>query len=388
MSLFIKNHHKEFKIFGIAIGFRIIIYIFSVVIMAMMGEYESGILFSDFLETWKRWDSTPYINIAQNTYIRAIENGEHLFLVFYPLYPWLIRLFSVFIEDFRLCGILISTLSYAIGCIFFYKITEKEFGDKAAENAVLLLAVFPFAFFFGSIATESLFFAVISAFFYYLRKHKWYLVAILGALACMTKVQGLLLTFSVLAELFFFKRGFYLLKQKKWKEFLKRIILPGGISALMLGGFVVYLYINYYVEGDPFKFLFYQKNHWGNSLCPMWNTLEYIIHYAVHDWHLSIGMSLWVPELLLFIVFIVFIIYGFKRIRSMYLIYLIMFFLLTYSSTWLISGGRYTLSALPIFMLLGNWVSKHERLKTPVAVCSAMLMAIYMVGFYSWKQIM
>lgn len=379
----------EIRIFGKAICFRMVIYIFSVCIMAIMGDYTGGITFSDFLEAWKRWDSAHYINIAENGYAGAIENGEHIFLVFYPLYPWLMKTLSIIIDDFRLCGIMISVVCYGVGSIFFYKITEKEFDSKTAENALIMISIFPFAFFFGSIATESLFFAVASAFFYYLRKHDWNMTAFWGFLACLTKVQGVLLAFAVLVELFYFKRGIRLIREKKWKSFLKRVIYPGCVVATMLFGLVVYLLINYAVEGDLFRFMYYQKNHWGNGLCPIWETIKYITQNAVSGWSSSVGMSLWVPELLLFAGYLIAIVYGsIRKLRPMYLAYLVVFFLLTYSSTWLISAGRYTLSALPVFMLAGDWLSKHEKRKIPVMILSAMLMVIYMTGYYSWKQIM
>lgn len=49
----------------------------------------------------------------------------------------------------------------------------------------------------------------------------------------------------------------------------------------------------------------------------------------------------------------------------MYLAYLIAFCLLTYSSSWLISAGRYTLSALPLFLLEGDWLQRHENVNFP-----------------------
>ena len=61
---------------------------------------------------------------------------------------------------------------------------------------------------------------------------------------------------------------------------------------------------------------------------------------------------------------------------------------LTYSSTWLLSAGRYTLNALPLFMLLGAFAAKHKKSKVPIAVLSGMAMMIYMIGYYQWKQIM
>lgn len=383
------KYSEEIKIFVTAAGFRIVLYLISVCVMAIMGDYPNGISFSDFLEAWKRWDSAHYLNIAENGYAGAIENGEHIFLVFYPLYPWLIKALSILIKDLRLCGIVISVISYGIGSVFLYKIVKSELGEKAAENALMLISVFPFAFFFGSIATESLFLAITAAFFYYLRKHDWQMAAFLGFLACLTKVQGLLLAFAVLVELFYFKRGIKLIRERKWKSFFKRIIYPGCIAALMLFGFGIYLFINYSVEGDPFRFMYYQRNHWGNGLCFPWETIGYVKDNALRNWNTSIGMSLWVPELLLFAVYILAIVYGFvRKLRPMYMIYLIVFFLLTYSSTWLISGGRYTLSALPVFMLAGDWTARHEKWKLPSVLFSAMLMIVYMIGYYSWKQIM
>ena len=386
---FTERYPAETKIFCAAICFRIVFYLFSVVVMAVMGDYSSGITFSDFLEVWKRWDSQHYLNIAENGYAGAIENGEHIFLVFYPLLPWLLRCLAVIFHDLRFCGILLSTICYGIGCIFFYKTAEKEFGKDVALTATIAISVFPFGFFFGSIMTESLFFAIASAFLYYVRQHRWSLVALLGFLACLTKVQGLLLAFAVLVELFYSENGIALLRGRKWKDFLRKVILPGCQAALMLLGFVVYLLINYQVEGDPFRFLYYQSNHWYNGFAPIWSTLQYIIQNAVTGWYTSTGMSLWVPELVLFFVYIVGIVYGFRRkIRPMYLAYLIVFFLLTYSSSWLISAGRYTLSALPLFFLAGDWLQRHEKWKLPILLLSSMLMMLYFVGYFSWKQIM
>lgn len=386
---FTERYPAETKIFCAAICFRIVFYLFSVVVMAVMGDYSGGITFSDFLEVWKRWDSQHYLNIAENGYAGAIENGEHIFLVFYPLLPWLLRCLAVIFHDLRFCGILLSTICYGIGCIFFYKTAEKEFDKDVALTATIAISVFPFGFFFGSIMTESLFFAIASAFLYYVRQHRWSLVALLGFLACLTKVQGLLLAFAVLVELFYSENGIALLRGRKWKDFLRKVILPGCQAALMLLGFVVYLLINYQVEGDPFRFLYYQSNHWYNGFAPIWSTLQYIIQNAVTGWYTSTGMSLWVPELVLFFVYIVGIVYGFRRkIRPMYLAYLIVFFLLTYSSSWLISAGRYTLSALPLFFLAGDWLQRHEKWKLPILLLSSMLMMLYFVGYFSWKQIM
>ena len=386
---FYDRHRTAIRIFTAAVSFRVAIYILSVCVMAIFGNYPEGITFKDFLETWNRWDSPHYIDIAEKGYSGAIENGQHLFLVFYPLYPWLMRALSFLFGDMRLCGILVSTVCYGIGCVYFYKAAEGEIGREGAGYALLAISLFPFAFFWGAIVTESLFFAVASIFFCRLRQHRWVEVAFWGALACLTKVQGLLLAFAVLFEVFHAGRGIYLLRCRQWKKFLKRIMGPGIICSFMLTGFGIYLWINYSVEGDPLRFMYYQKEHWSQELCPIWQTFSYIKDNAVNGWNTSAGMSIWVPELVLFFVFIIGIIYGIrKRLRPMYLVYLLVFFLLTYSTSWLLSGGRYTLNALPLFMLEGKWLAEHKKASGAVLMLSGALMIVYQVGFYQWKQIM
>ena len=205
------GRNRSIRVFAGAILVRLLVYLVSVCVMAIFGDYGEGISFCDFLEAWKRWDSAHYLNIAENGYAGAIEDGKHLFLVFFPLYPWLIRALHMLVGDYRLAGILISTVCFGIGNVFLDKLMRLEFGQEEAGRAAALLAVFPFSFFFGSILTESLYFAILSAFFWFLRKHRWSGVAAVGFLACLTKVQGVLLTLCVVAELFYDQHGFALL---------------------------------------------------------------------------------------------------------------------------------------------------------------------------------
>ena len=379
----------ETKIIFGAIGFRLAVYIFSVVVLALLENYENQITFSDFLAAWTRWDSQHYIDVAAYGYSGAVENGEHLFLVFYQLLPWLLRAMHVLIGDYRLCGLLLDTFCFCVGSVYFYRLTEREYGSQTANNALILLAVFPFSFFFGAVLTESLFFALSAMFLYYLRSHKWLAVAVLGFLACLTKTQGCMLAFAVAAELLVSEKGLRLLREKKWKEFGRRILCPGMICSLMVLGFAVYLGINRYVEGDCFRFLYYQKNHWHNAFCPIWETFSYLVRYSFGSGNMATRFSIWIPELILFVVWIVWIGYGIKRrLPAAYMVYLIVLFLLTYSSTWLLSGGRYALCALPGFMLVGDWLTRHEKWKMPTLIASSMLLAVYLTGYLLGRQIM
>lgn len=381
--------NRSIRIFATAILFRLLIYMIYFCIMAMFGSYQEEITFENFLDALKRWDSYHYLNIAENGYHGAVENGNHIFLVFYPLYPCLIKAVSLVVGNAAFAAVLVSDFCYGMGCVYFDKLMCREFGKEASENAVALISVFPFAFFFGSVMTESLFFMVSAAFLYHLRRHEWWEVMFFGFLACMTKIQGALLAFAVVAELFYSCHGFWLLRTGRWKVFFKKIVFPGLKCVPMLGGLAVYLVINYVVEGDFFRFMYYQEHHWNHTLGPIWNTLSYMWDYVKGGWFTSDGMSLWVPQFLLFFINIVVIIYGvIKGLRPTYLVYLILFYLMTYSSTWLISGGRYNLSALPFFMLGGKFMADYPKTKNLILMTSFGLMIVYMAGYFQGKQIM
>lgn len=384
-----KYKSKEFQIFMSAIGFRIAMYIIYWGIMAMSGNYDEGITLQDYFEAWKRWDATPYLDIAIKDYNNCIENGQHLYLVFLPLYPWAIKIFQIVFRSYYAAGLAVSTFSFGIGSVYFYRMATEEFSYDVAKYAMIGLAIFPFGFFHGAIMTESLFFALLAAFMYYLRKHSWMEVTVIGVFACLTKLQGAFLCFAILVELMHSSRIFELIKSKDYKRIWKDFLLPGLRCVPMLFGVFVYLLINYLVEGNPFAFLEYQQSNWHHTLGPVWHTVKYMYEYSVGDTDISTKLVMWWPQLFLFFVVFASIIYAIiKKMRPSFITIMVVLYLVTYSSTWLISGGRYVMSILPLFIVEGQLLSKHPVLRKCVFAFSFGLMIVYMTAYYNWQQIM
>ena len=357
--------------------------------MIMSDQYVDGLTLNSYLEGWKRWDGSAYLDIAQFGYSHYQENGQHLYLVFWPLYAWIIRCLSLIFRNYMLSALIASSVLYSIGIVYFYLLLEAEFDKDIAKYSVIAISIYPFAFYFGAMMTESLFFAISAAFFYYLYKHQYLIVTMLGFLACLTKVQGALLAFAILIELGLSSNVLMKIKVRDIRGILTEFIYPGIKCIPMLFGILVYMLINYRIDGAPFIFLTYQKEHWGNTLCPMWQTIKYVAEYAFKNTHNSSGLCMWIPEFLLFFIFLSAIAYAIKsRLNLSYVVYLTVFFIITYSSTWLISGARYSLSALPLFICEGIFLNKHPRIRAIVFPLSVGLMVIYMNAYFSWKQIM
>jgi hypothetical protein len=118
------------------------------------------------LAVWGRWDAVHYLNIAREGY-----HGTEM--AFFPLYPTLISLLARIVGNQLIAGLLISNLALFFGLLYFYKLVEHQYNREVAHRATFYISIFPTAIFFSAVYTESLFFALTVASFYYIREHKW-----------------------------------------------------------------------------------------------------------------------------------------------------------------------------------------------------------------------
>ena len=102
----------------------------------------------------------------------------------------------------------------------------------------------------------------------------------------------------------------------------------------------------------------------------------------------SMKMSIWLPEVIIVILVIVVLFYALKTQPLKYTAYLWVYTMVCYGVTFLISGGRYMLCALPIFIIAGDFFEQHERLYRLAVILSTAFMAVYMAGYFNGKQIM
>lgn len=377
-----------YEVFFTALLFRILIFIVSVVGMRLFADGNQAITFNEAIGYWNRWDTINYLKIAELGYANHLENGQPLFLVFFPLYPWLIRLVHVVIPSYEVSAFFISYISYALGCCFLYRLVIKDYGVQIARTTILLISIFPFAFFFGSMLSESVFFLTSVAGLYYIREHKWGRVMIVGIFCTLSRMHGILLGLAAGIELCEYYKPLYLIRKKRWKGIgnilLKKVPFLCGIAI----GTFVYLGINYKVSGNAFQFLVYQKSNWSNGSTWFTKALDYIIYYALSpDAPSDSRVSIFLPELFLFIFTVWILVKCCRRHRTMYTGYLMAYLLINYSLTWLISGGRYMSCAIPLFIFLAEFLERHKKLKTGYVVLSSCLMGIYLLGYLFYKNI-
>lgn len=286
--------------------------------------------FGNFFIPWIRWDGPHYIEIAQKGY-QTVGEGV-LFIVFYPLYPLLIKLTALFIQNFQLCSILVAITFSCIASILLFELALLNYNKRLAFLSVWFLNIFPTSYFLQASYTESLFLTTSIASVYFFQKNNFYLSGFFGALSSLARVNGIILPILVLFE------------PKK----ITQKIISMSLSFL---GFLFYLLINFFIYGDFFYFTKPLMNNWYKTFEWPWIGIKNLINYISSQkgdyYYLFLG------ELIFVILLFIASFFVFLKIRKSYGIYMFINLFLFTSTSFIMSTPRYALSLFPIFLALG-----------------------------------
>jgi len=118
-----------------------------------------------------RWDTAFYYSIATSGYSWDPAVFQHENIVFFPLYPLLMRWGGTLLGGRTLlAGLLVSLIAFAGAIAILYRLAVLEMGEAHAGPAILFLATFPFALFYSAVYTESLFLLLTVGAFYGMRR--------------------------------------------------------------------------------------------------------------------------------------------------------------------------------------------------------------------------
>lgn len=325
---------------------------------------------SDYLEFWRCTDSLHYLDISRDWYLSEGSIDRLVQLVFLPGYPVAVRAFNAFIGNDIISGLTVSALSFSVSGCVLYKLLRLDMSVDDTLRCIKYLLISPAVFFFAAPMSESLFFLLSVSCIYLARKRQWLLSCVMGGLASFTRSLGLMLVVPVLMEFVHYcVNG----KAKPWKA-LNIFFIPLGFAA--------YCYVNYLVAGDPFKFMQYQSEHWGQHLGCFFNTAAYQTKYALE----SIGtdrvnlLGLWLPNLVSTFAALVFTCLAAKKLRPSYTAYFIAYYVIAIGATWLLSAPRYLL-VMPVIPMAMAGLSRSRRADILLTSLSILCMAGYMTVF-------
>ena len=357
----------ELRIAGVAVAFRVVGAFVGFLANITIPDYQDqGFTVLEranpFWDRFARYDSGWYYGIAANGYT-FVEGGRNNF-AFFPLYPKVMglggRLLGGSQEDFYFAGIIVSWLSFALAMPLLYRLARLDMTREEAIRATAYAAVFPSAYFFGVVYSESLFFVTLIATVLALRSRMWLLAILTGAAMTATRVNGVMVVPALAWIAWQASDG-------SARDRSKALLAAAG-SLLGIGAYCVFAYLE---TGHPFAW-YDAITRWGYS--PGGNpftgilavTRELVTHpysYLVHERMapydtlntlsavIALAMTPWI----------------WKRFGSGYALIVVLGLILPLSSGQLEGLGRYCAVLFPLPLLLGG--VKGEARHTWLIAC-------------------
>jgi hypothetical protein len=255
-------------------------------LLTKLGVLAIGVLVgASILDPWHRWDAPHYTDIAVFGYM-AFDPGNlapppgyaqvfpgdlDLYIVFFPLYPWLVAAVNAVIGAPVAAAFVVSTVASLFVAHLLYRLVAVDCGPHIGRWAAGLLLVFPTAYFLHIGYTESLFLALAFGSLWLARTDRWWGAGVLGGLAALTRANGLVLIPALAVEAWL-----------QWRQ--HRRLEIGWVAALggVAIGFAVYLGVNLAVYGDPLAFSEIQRSHWFKDLSPPWEGIGGMIGWTAN----------------------------------------------------------------------------------------------------------
>ncbi len=372
--------HMGPKLFGALLLADALVLLMSWPLRNVLGHPETLL---DALRSWRCADGVHYLDIAREWYLSEGSVDRLVQLVFLPGYPLLVRLLLPLTGSDLAAGLLVSALCFAAGGAVFYRLLRLDLPHAQALRGVALFCLLPGSFFFAAPMSESLFFLLCVLCLYLARAGRtglWWLGCLCGAMAAFTRSLGLMLFVPLLLEL-----G-HEFAQKRLS--LRRLALRAPGLLLVPAGFGVYCYVNYTVSGDPFRFLVYQGEHWGQHLGLFFNTAAYQTELAVSTCGREVVLfsGLWLPNLLCSFGALALLALTAKRLRASYTAWAMAYYVIAMGATWLLSAPRY-LAALPVLPLALTIPTEKRWAGSAAFALLAITWILYYLAFLARWQV-
>ncbi|MDD3654681.1 MAG: mannosyltransferase family protein [Desulfotomaculaceae bacterium] len=319
------------------------------------------------LDSLIHWDAGWFLRIAGQGY--DFDSAP-----FFPMFPWLIRLFKIITGDGAVAGFLISNTALLIACCFLYLMVKEDYGEKIANTTIFVMLFFPTAIFFTSIYSEAVLLAFALASIYFARRGNWLPAVLMGACAALTRNIGVVL--------------FVALLYRQYQSTNYRINLKKALPLLAIPASLIIFMFTLWVEtGDPLAFAHsLNREYWGYR------------HFAYPGAGQLLNLSLFfynnnfysLFESSMAIIFLFIVIISFKYLKDKsQLIFLVLAFLIPFSSVVdnvPLGMPRYILVLFPGYITIALLLHKYN-LNQVYSVISIFSFSVISVMFVAGRWI-
>ncbi len=346
---------------------------------------------NDFLDLPARWDTGWYLGIAMEGY-RFNPNARADYqqnIAFFPAFPMSVRYLSTVLGRQPLwTGVGISIVAFYFALAYLLRLARSELGDEEqAVTAVTLLAAYPFAVFFSAAYTESLFLLTLVGAMYHFRQNQLWRSAFWGFVCGLTRPPGCFL--SIVLGL--------MAVSPMWDAARWRVIVPPPIGWPNIGrrllaasapglGMLTFSAFVYQLTGNAFQWSM-QNQAWGRVYRGLDSIVSdrfaFITNNGLYNYASTQTIDLFYS--LAVLLALVAVVPVYRRLGLPYAVFIILNVLPPMSAGGMLSMGRVTSIAFPVFLWLGAAVPARHR--TTWLMVFALLQGFVAVMFFTWRPL-
>jgi Mannosyltransferase (PIG-V) len=366
-------HGTEAKLVGLTLVMKVALFVWGLVVVSV--DRGAPIDIGQIFVIWNHWDAPHYLDLATWGYM-AVDPGVtptysqtgdmDLMIVFYPLFPGAISAGLLVLPDI-VAPIAVSTVASLFAVLLLYRVVARELGPEVGWRAGVFLLIFPTAYFLHIGYTESLFLALVLGSFLAAATGRWWMAGLLGGLSALTRVNGLMLIPSLIADTW-----------TTWRT-TRRLEPAWGWIGLVAVGFGGYLLLNLAVYGDPLAFIRIQSEHWSKSLAWPWVGIGGVVG-RLDSGKLEDVAVLGVAELVAIGLGLAGTVVAALRFRPSWAVWMAGNWILFVSTAFVLSVPRYDLAMFPLFAWFGI-MAERRWLGVSIGAVSVILLLWFSARF-------
>lgn len=363
--------------------------------------YADVLLFSrnlpQWLVTWANFDGVHYLTIMEKGYF-----GTGLIQAFFPFYPALSKAMTLGFIDPVVASLVVSNLSFIALLFVLYYYTAFHTDTNQAKWLLIALLLFPTAFFFGAVYTESLFLLLVVASLWSAERRQWLLAGLFAALASYTRLVGIFLIPALFAELLQSQLALSVAKnpsisKNSISQITTQLLSPTfwltiirkrttALIGIAMGSFGLLLYMWYLQNIFDDSFYFYHvQSEFGSgrqeSLISIpqvaWRYLKILATYRPFD----LKYVIFVQELLTTGLAYLLVLLSIRKIRWSWTLFALAALTLPTLTGTFSSMARYALVALPIYWFLSDKLANGHPIWKIWLIVSGLLLLFNTVLF-------
>ena len=354
---------------GVVVTVSVVVHAF----LPLMHPFHRHLQGTAWVDAFGWWDGWWYVGIARRGY-EYFRPGRQSPVAFFPAYPLGMRYLGSFVGGPLVAGFMLTVASGLAIAVLFHRWCLAKLGSAKARLAVLLLLLYPFAFYLmGAVYADALFIAASVAAFLAVEHDRPVLAGFAGLVATASRPVGAALVLGLWVLALERKGVFAQVRAGRWRDVRMRIRAADAGLLLAPLGMVAYCVFLWMRFRRPFAFF-------DVAGAPGWDQPPGIHTWFKVHWLKAIWNGPWtdghfahlVINALATVVTAAFIPSVVRRLGWGYGVFVTIAVVATAVSTKDFVGmGRYCLAAFPCFAVAADMLERRPRLAQGVLAVSA-----------------